>query len=183
MDTFWSPPGQVLSFTLCTAQLWSHLPHLTDPKITITAKLWALLAYIWLSTTGPCWSQQVNSLLLYDHKCQDKDSDRRKSRLRIQVTKPPYEILSQQWQLDFNCKFHTEGNVWKHQLFWDQKSPWVFAAQQSGLSTPWLSWALAVSCGHIQGARGPQKNSGQLKGCSNLDQELGSCKHNKSHKM
>lgn len=29
----------------------------------------------------------------------------------------------QQWQLDFNCKFHTEENVWKHQLFWEQKPP------------------------------------------------------------
>lgn len=56
----------------------------------------------------------------------------------------------QQWQLDFNCKFHTEENVWKHQLFWEQKPPPVFAAQQSGLRTPWLSWALAASCGHVQ---------------------------------
>lgn len=125
----------IVSHTMHSPALIS-LSHLTtDPKIIITARLWALLFCMWASTTELCRSQQGNSLLLYSHKCWDKDSNRRKSRLRIHGTKPPYEILSTTMTAWLWLYFIQKKTIWKPCYSLTRTSPSVCCSAERAQDT------------------------------------------------
>lgn len=136
MDTFWNPPGEILSLTPCTAQLRSHChTSLLIPKLS--SQLGSEL-FCSACEHQPQSSAGVNKGIHFFYivtnvgiKIQtegraDWGSMAQNHRMK---SYPP------QWQLDFYCTFYTEKNIWKPCYSLTRTSPSVCCSAERAQDT------------------------------------------------